>query len=76
VVSEVLAEAGGFADIAPFLSPLAILDGTRQWLFGGSVAESPVGAADVPLALFGLATLVVTLGSWAVLAFRYRRITV
>lgn len=76
VVSEVLAEAGGFADIAPFLSPLAILDGTRQWLFGGSVAESPVGAADVPLALFGLATLVAALGSWAVLAFRYRRISV
>jgi len=76
VVGEILAEAGGFADVAPFLNPLAIMDGTRQWLFGGSVAESPVRAADVPLALYGLATLVVTLGAWAVLAFRYRRISV
>ncbi len=76
VVGEILAEAGGFADVAPFLNPLAIMDGTRQWLFGGSVAESPVGAADVPLALYGLATLTVTLGAWAVLAFRYRRISV
>lgn len=76
VVGEILAEAGGFADVAPFLNPLAIMDGTRQWLFGGSVAESPVRAADVPLALYGLATLAVTLGAWAVLAFRYRRISV
>ncbi len=82
VVSEIFAEAGGsgalggaFTDVAPFLNPLAILDGARQWLFGGAVAESPVGRADVPLILYGLAAAVLALVAWAVLALRYRRIT-
>jgi ABC-2 type transport system permease protein len=76
VISEVLREAGGsFTEIAPFLSPMTILDGTRQWLFGGAVAESPVSAANVPLPLYGLAALLLTLGSWGILALRYRRIT-
>lgn len=74
VVSEVFSGPAGFADVAPFLNPLSILDGTRQWLFGGSVAASPVSAADLPLVSYGLATLALSLGSWAVLAFRYRRI--
>ena len=74
-ISEVFSGPAGFADIAPFLNPLAILDGAREWLFGGSVAESPVGRADLPLVSYGLATLVLGLGSWAVLAVRYRRIS-
>jgi ABC-2 type transport system permease protein len=76
-ISAIFADEGGPAlrALAPFANPLAILDGTRQWLFGGEVAESPVAAADVPLPLYGLATLILTLGSWAVLALRYRRIT-
>ena len=74
-ISAVLSEAGGFVDLAPFLNPLAILDGARAWLFGGSVADSPVRLADVPLPVYGLATLLLTLASWAVLAWRYRRIT-
>jgi ABC-2 type transport system permease protein len=77
VISEVLREAGGtFDDWAPFLNPLAIIDGARQWIFGGEVAESPVGSSDVPLPVFGLAAALLVLGSWLVLAFRYRRITV
>jgi len=77
VISEVLREAGGaFDDWAPFLNPLAIIDGARQWLFGGVVAESPVGSSTVPLPVYGLATAVLLLGSWIVLALRYRRITV
>jgi len=75
VVSEVFSGPAGFVDIAPFLNPLSILDGTRQWLFGGSVAESPVRVADLPLVFYGLATFVLSLGSWAVLALRYRRIS-
>jgi ABC-2 type transport system permease protein len=76
-ISAIFADEGGptFRAIAPFANPLAILDGTRQWLFGGEVAESPVAVAGVPLPLYGLATAVLTLGSWAVLAVRYRRIT-
>ena len=75
VVGAIFAESGiGFEGVAPFLNPLTILDGTRQWLFGGTVAESPVAGAGVPLWLYGVATLALLLGSWAVLALRYRRI--
>jgi ABC-2 type transport system permease protein len=77
VISAVLAEAGGaFDDWAPFLNPLSIIDGAREWLFGGEVAESPVGASGVPLPIYGLAAAILTFGSWLVLAMRYRRITV
>jgi ABC-2 type transport system permease protein len=65
-----------FDDWAPFVNPLSIIDGARQWLFGGEVAESPVGSSDVPLPVFGAAAALLTLGSWLVLALRYRRITV
>jgi len=75
VVGAIFAESGiGFEGVAPFLNPLTILDGTREWLFGGTVAESPVSGAGVPLWLYGVATVVLLLGSWAVLALRYRRI--
>ena len=75
VVSATFAESGiGFEGVAPFLNPFTILDGTREWLFGGTVAESPVAGAGVPLWLYGVATLVLLLGSWAILALRYRRI--
>ncbi len=75
VVSAIFAEAGGaLADFSPFLNPLAILDGTREWLFGGTVAESPVAQSDVPLWAYGAATVVMVLVSWAILAVRYRRV--
>lgn len=76
VVGAILAEVGGgLAEIAPFTSPLAILDGARQWLFGGPVEESPVQFATLPLALYGLATAVLTAACLLILAVRYRRIT-
>jgi ABC-2 type transport system permease protein len=76
VVSAVFAEAGGgLADVSPFLNPLAVLDGAREWLFGGSVAESPIGRSELPLWTFGAATAALILGSWAILAVRYRGVT-
>ncbi len=66
---------GGLADVAPFTSPLSILDGFRQWLFGGPVADSPVQFTDLPLAWYGVATAVLTAGCLAILFVRYRRIT-
>ena len=76
VVGEVFAAGrGGFPAVAPFLNPLAILDGARQWLFGGSVAESPVSQSDVSLYVYGLAALMLAALAWAVLAIRYRRIS-
>jgi ABC-2 type transport system permease protein len=75
VVSAIFASPGlGFEGVAPFLNPLAILDGAREWLFGGTVAESPVAASSVSLWVYGVATLVLVLVSWAILALRYRRI--
>ena len=77
VVSDLLNEAGGaFADWAPFLNPLSIIDGARQWIFGGVVAESSVSASSVPLPVYGLVTALLLVGSWLVLVLRYRRITV
>jgi ABC-2 type transport system permease protein len=75
VVSAVFAEAGsGLADVAPFLNPLAVLDGAREWLFGGRVAESPVALSDVPRWAYGPAAVALTLAAWAILAIRYRRV--
>jgi ABC-2 type transport system permease protein len=75
VVSAIFAEASGaLADFAPFLNPLAILDGAREWLFGASVAESPVAQSDAPLWIYGAATIALVIASWAILAFRYRRV--
>lgn len=68
------AQGRGLESVAPFLNPLAILDGARQWLFGGRVAESPVQGADLPLAIYGLAAALLLAVSLAVLAVRYRRV--
>jgi ABC-2 type transport system permease protein len=77
VISDVLNEAGGaFEDWAPFTYPLSIIDGARQWIFGTEVATSSVASSDVPLPVYGLATALLLVGSWLVLALRYRRITV
>ena len=76
VVSDLFAtEAPGLDSLAPFTSPTAILDGAREWLFGGTVAESPVGGAGLPLFTYGLAAAVLLGVSLAVLALRYRRVT-
>lgn len=75
VVSGTFQELGsGFEAIAPFANPLAILDGAREWLYGGSVAGSPVSDAGVPLFLYGVAAAVLLGVSWLVLAVRYRGI--
>ena len=77
VISEIMRETGGaFDGWAPFLNPLSIIDGARQWLFGGEVAESPVGSSGIPLPVFGVAAALLTLIAWLALALRYRRVTV
>ena len=65
----------GLESVAPFLNPLAILDGARQWLFGGSVAESPVAGAGVPLFIHGVAAAALLAVSLGILAARYRGVT-
>ncbi|HEU4862808.1 MAG TPA: ABC transporter permease subunit [Candidatus Limnocylindria bacterium] len=73
VISDSFSENG--QDVAGFVSPLAVLDGTRQWLFGGAVDGAPAATSELPLALYGLAALILVLVSWTVLAIRYRRLT-
>lgn len=69
-------EQGGTLEaIAPFLNPLAILDGVRTWLWGGSVEGSPVATAGIAGPVYGLATLVLVGVAAAVLAIRYRGAT-
>jgi len=76
VVGGIFAVTGeALADIGPFTSPLTILDGTRQWLFGGPVADSPVAFTDLPLWIYGVATVILTAACLVVVAIRYRRIT-
>ena len=75
VVSGTFQSLGsGFEALAPFTNPLAILDGAREWLFGGSVAGSPVSDAGVPLPVYGVAAAILLGVSWLVLAVRYRGI--
>lgn len=75
VVGGIFAELGGGLEaLAPFTNPLAILDGAREWLFGGAVADSPVRTADVPLPFYGVAAGAVTAVSAGILALRYRRV--
>jgi len=77
VVGAILSEAGPgrVSQLAPLLNPFVLIDGTRDWLLGGSVADSPVGAADLPFPIFGaLAALLAVICTAAVL-WRYRRIS-
>lgn len=62
------------ADLAPFFNPLAVIDGAREWLFGETVPQSPVAAADLPLAVYGAAAALIVGVAWGVLAARYRRV--
>jgi len=75
-VGAILAEAGRgrLSQDAPLINPFVLLDGTRDWLVGGTIADSPVRDANLALPVFGaLAALLVLLGAAAVL-WRYRRI--
>ncbi len=75
-VGAILAEAGRgrLSQDAPLINPFVLLDGTRDWLVGGAIADSPVRDAHLALPVFGaLAALLVLLATAAVL-WRYRRI--
>ena len=76
VVGAVLAEAGRgrIAQVAPLVNPFVLLDGTRDWLVGATIPNSPVHAADVPLPLFGALTALLAIAGSAAVVWRYRRI--
>jgi len=75
-VGSILAEAGRgrLSEVAPLVNPFVLLDGTRDWLLGATIPDSPVRAAQLALPVFGaLTVLLAALGIAAVL-WRYRRI--
>jgi ABC-2 type transport system permease protein len=76
-VGGILSEAGRgrLSQVAPLLNPWVLLDGTRDWLVGGSVPDSPVSRADLDLWVFGVLTAVFTLISVGAVLWRYRRIS-
>jgi len=75
-VGGILTEAGRgrISQVAPLINPFVLLDGTRDWLVGGTIARSPVTRADVPLPVFGILAAVITLVAAAAVLWRYRRI--
>jgi ABC-2 type transport system permease protein len=75
-VGAILGEetSGTLARLAPLIDPFVIIDGTRDWLVGASVAESPVDDSGLALWWFGAIELAVVLVGTAVVVWRYRRI--
>ena len=76
-IGGILGEAitsGPIGDLSQLLFPLVPIDGTRDWLLGETIPDSPVGATGFPLYLFGLEWLAIVLIGSAVVVWRYRRV--
>lgn len=75
-VGGILAEAGRgrLSLVAPLINPFVLLDGTRDWLLGASIPDSPVARADLPEPVFAALTAVLTVIGIAAVLWRYRRI--
>jgi ABC-2 type transport system permease protein len=75
-VGGILAEAGRgrMSQVAPLLNPFVLLDGTRNWLVGKAIPDSPVSDANLALPIFGALTAAFTLIGIAAVLWRYRRI--
>lgn len=76
-VGGILSEAGRgrLSLVAPLINPFVLLDGTRDWLLGSSIPDSPVSHADLALWVFGALTAVLTVIGIAAVLWRYRRIS-
>ena len=75
-VGGILSEAGRgrLSQVAPLLNPWVLLDGTRDWLVGNTIPDSPVPQADLDLWVFGVLTAILTVIAIAAVLWRYRRI--
>jgi ABC-2 type transport system permease protein len=75
-VGSILSEAGRgrLSQVAPLLNPWVLLDGTRDWLLGNTIPDSPVLRADLDLWVFGVLTAAFTLIAIGAILLRYRRI--
>jgi ABC-2 type transport system permease protein len=75
-VGSILSEAGRgrLSQVAPLLNPWVLLDGTRDWLVGNTIPDSPVPRANLDLWVFGVLTAAFTLIAIGAILVRYRRI--
>jgi ABC-2 type transport system permease protein len=75
-VGAILGEetSGTLARLAPLIDPFVIIDGTRDWLVGASISESPVHDSGLALWWFGAIELAFVLVGTAAVVWRYRRI--
>jgi ABC-2 type transport system permease protein len=75
-VGQILYEAGRgrLSQVAPLINPWVLLDGTRDWLVGNSIPDSPVPNANLDLWVFGVLTAAFTVIGIGAVLWRYRRI--
>lgn len=75
-VAGILQEAtsGRLADWAQLVNPFVAADGARDLLVGGPNPDAPVTRSGLPLWIFGLETLLITLAGVAATVWRYRRV--
>jgi ABC-2 type transport system permease protein len=75
-VGSILSEAGRgrLSQVAPLLNPWVLLDGTRDWLVGNTIPDSPVPRAHLDLWVFGVLTAAFTMIAIGAVLWRYRRI--
>lgn len=63
------------SSLAQLANPFIDLDGTRTWLFGGSIPNSPISSTTIALPLYGLVTIAIALIGTALILWRYRSIS-
>jgi hypothetical protein len=66
------ATSGPLRDLSQLANAFVPLDGTRDWLVGDPIPDSPVSRMDYPMWVFGAEALAVTLISAAATVWRYR----
>jgi ABC-2 type transport system permease protein len=67
--------SGPLGDLSQLVNPVVPLDGTRNWLVGNAVPDSPVRRTGFPLYLFGLEWLAIFMVGTAAVVWRYRRLS-
>ena len=65
---------GPLREASQLVNPIVPLDGTRTWLFGGFIADSPIDGMGYPLWAYGLEWLAIVVVGTAVILWRYRRL--
>ena len=65
---------GPLRQASQLVNPIVPLDGTRAWLFGGFIEESPVQGMNYPLWAFAIEWLAIAAIGAGVIWWRYRRV--